>query len=159
MSTRKYTILFKKILASDERGECQFYLRSAQFHILYAAHGDEAEIRINGIPGPHIRSRTAFCEWMEDVLDYKQHMFIEGNKYLLRDLSKQYGFSHLRPICMRLEEMYLPEKHRAYIYLVDAILIVYNHCFSNLDMKKVYRQVEAEYGLMFSKQHRRLSAA
>lgn len=110
-------------------------------------------------PAHIFAAALAFCEWMEDVLDYKQHMFIEGNKYLLRDLSKQYGFSHLRPICMRLEEMYLPEKHRAYIYLVDAILIVYNHCFSNLDMKKVYRQVEAEYGLMFSKQHRRLSAA
>lgn len=147
MSTDKLGILYNKILSSDEGGQCIFNLRSAQFHILYAPHGNEAEIRINDVPGPHIHGQAALCEWMKEVNDYKQHMFREGNKYLIRDLSHKYGFFHLQSVCGCLERMCLPDKQRVYIYLIDAILIVYNHCFTELDMRKVYRQVEEEYGL------------
>lgn len=122
-------------------------MRSAQFRILYATHGEEADVYINGVPSPRIHSRAEFCEWMENVRDYKQHLFMEGNKYLLRDLSNRYGFSQFRSVYERLERMYLPDKQRVYIYLLDALLIVYNHCIAELDMRKVYRQVEAEYGL------------
>ena len=137
--------LLSEIHSSTVSGSRTFQIKNVIYCLQYTAHGENINVKVNGIPGPKISNWNVFQNWIKELQQYITHhknQSIEGFTLALRDQNKHLWES----VVSELEKMNFEPQYKAYLYLLNAILAV---CQSDSsctpDMETIYEELANKY--------------